>query len=137
MTNRQGMNLILDSLGGNHWQKNYRLLRPAGRLIHIGISSLALEHRYSTMEFLRARLLTPRYTPAGLMQDNKAIIGFDIRQLWDETELLDAAMAQIIAWYDEALFRPRIDTRFPFLRAADAHLRLQQRKNVGKVLLLL
>lgn len=44
-------------------------------------------------------------------------------------------MTQILSWYDEALFRPHIDRTFKFRQAAEAHHYLQDRKNIGKVLL--
>jgi NADPH:quinone reductase-like Zn-dependent oxidoreductase len=45
-------------------------------------------------------------------------------------------MEQLIAWYDEALFRPVIDRTFRFSQAAEAHHYIQDRKNRGKVLLI-
>jgi NADPH:quinone reductase-like Zn-dependent oxidoreductase len=45
-------------------------------------------------------------------------------------------MRQLVAWYDEALFRPTIDRSFKFTEAAMAHHYLQDRKNRGKVLLI-
>ncbi|MFQ5436306.1 MAG: zinc-binding dehydrogenase [Anaerolineae bacterium] len=40
------------------------------------------------------------------------------------------------SWYDEALLRPHIDRTFPLAEAAAAHDFIQDRQNVGKVLLI-
>jgi NADPH:quinone reductase-like Zn-dependent oxidoreductase len=50
--------------------------------------------------------------------------------------MLQEWLSQILGWYDEALFRPHIDTYFSFEQAANAHHYLQDRKNIGKVLLI-
>jgi NADPH:quinone reductase-like Zn-dependent oxidoreductase len=70
------------------------------------------------------------------MNDNKAVIGVNIAHLWDQIDLQREWMRQLVAWYDEALFRPTIDRSFKFTEAAMAHHYLQDRKNRGKVLLI-
>jgi NADPH:quinone reductase-like Zn-dependent oxidoreductase len=37
--------------------------------------------------------------------------------------------------YREGQIKPHIDSSFPFAQAAQAHLRLQEGKNIGKVVL--
>ena len=79
---------------------------------------------------------TPRFTPPQLMNDNKAVMGVNLGHLWEHAEMLRPWMQQIINWYDEAQFRPHIDRTFKFSEAAAAHHYIQDRKNIGKVLLL-
>lgn len=135
ITARRGVQVILDPLGGVHWKKNYRLLMPTGRLIHFGISSIAPGKRRSWPAIIRNFIMLPFHTPTSLMNDNKGVLGVNLGHLWDRPDLLQSWMAQIVAWYDEALFRPTIDKTFPHNKAAEAHHYLQDRKNVGKVLL--
>ena len=78
----------------------------------------------------------PFYTPFKLMNDNKAVVGVNLGHMWQHTEMLRGWMNQIVTWYNEALFRPYVDRTFKFEEAADAHYHLQDRKNVGKVLLI-
>lgn len=131
----RGLDIILDPLGGPHWKKNYRLLAPTGRLLHYGLSSMAGGGRRSLARMGRALVMLPFYTPLSLMRDNKSVAGFNLAHLWDETERVAAWMAQLQAWYDEALFRPTIDRSFFFDKAAEAHHYIQSRENFGKVLL--
>lgn len=135
ITQGEGMHLILNPLGGIHWQKSYRLLHPTGRLINIGVSSFVEDGRRSLLNLVRGMLTLPRYTPLQLMRENKGILGFNIAQLWSEVNQMRDWMAEIVTWYDEFKFRPRIDHVFTFAEAAKAHRYLQERKNVGKVLL--
>ncbi|MCP4427205.1 MAG: zinc-binding dehydrogenase [Chloroflexi bacterium] len=136
LTGRKGAQLILDPAGGKNWPKNYRLLSPSGRLIHFGVSSMAPGKRRSLLDTLRMLVWLPFYTPIKLMNDNKAVMGVNLGNLWDQADMLRDWMRQIVAWYDEALFRPHVDKTFSFEQAAEAHHYLQDRKNIGKVLLI-
>lgn len=135
LTGGRGVHLILDSLGGIHWPKNYRLLMPTGRLLHYGLSSLAPDTKRSRLSYWRGLIMMPFYTPFRLMQDNKAVIGVNLSHLWTQVGLTRPWMNQIIAWYDEALFRPHVDKVFSFAEAQRAHQYIQDRKIKGKVLL--
>lgn len=135
MTRQQGVDVVLDPLGGKNWKKNYRILRPTGRLIHFGVSSMVSGKKRSLVRALGALTALPRYTPLRLMQANKSVAGINLAHMWDEVDLVREWMDQIISWYDEALFRPTIDQTFPFKKAVEAHHYLQDRQNFGKVLL--
>lgn len=135
LTGSRGVDIVLDALGGVHWPKNYRLLLPTGRLVHYGLASMAPGKVRSLLRYWRGLIMVPFYTPFRLMQDNRAVIGVNLNHLWEHAQLQRPWMAQIINWYDEALFRPHIDKVFPFTEAAVAHHYVQDRKNRGKVLL--
>ena len=135
LTAGKGVHIVLDSLGGVHWPKNYRLLMPTGRLIHFGINSVVQGKQRSWLKMMRQMVMLPFYSPLKLMNDNKSVMGVNLARLWDHTDLPRAWMKQLMSWYDEAIFRPHIDRIFPFEQAAAAHHYLQDRKNIGKVIL--
>lgn len=136
ITNKRGVELILDPVGGKNWPKNYRLLSATGRLIHYGVSSMANGKKRSILGLLKMLVWLPFYSPFKLMNDNKAVMGVNLGHLWSEKAMLQKWLNEILEWYDEALFRPQIDTYFGFEQAAEAHHYLQDRKNIGKVLLI-
>jgi NADPH:quinone reductase-like Zn-dependent oxidoreductase len=135
LTNGRGVQLILDPFGGLHWKKNYRLLMPTGRVVHFSSGRTISERSGTWLDMLSNLLVLPFYTPLKLMKDNKGVLGVNLAYLWPYTELQREWMEQIITWYDEALFRPRIDRVFSFNQVPQAHHYVQQRKNAGKVLL--
>jgi synaptic vesicle membrane protein VAT-1 len=135
LTGGRGVQLVLDSLGGRHWQKNYRLLSPTGRLICFGLNSLTPEATRSRWAWWRGLLTIPFYTPLKLMATNRGVMGVNLSSLLAANGLQPAWMRQLLSWYDEALFRPTIDRTFSLEQAAEAHYYLQTRQNVGKVLL--
>ena len=55
--------------------------------------------------------------------------------MWDETDLLTAWLLQLLAWYREGKIHPTVGARFPLAEAAAAHHYIQDRKNIGKVVL--
>jgi NADPH:quinone reductase-like Zn-dependent oxidoreductase len=136
LTGGRGVQIVLDPLGGSHWRKNYRLLMPTGRHVCLGTSSMVSAKRRTFIDWLRNLLAAPFYSPLRLMNDNKGVIGVNLEHLWDHVDLARSWMDQIIAWYDEALFRPYIDRTFKFTEASKAHRYLQERQNIGKVLLI-
>ncbi len=135
LTGGKGVDVVLDPLGGRDWKKGYRLLRPAGRLVAYGFANLASGERRNPLALARQALRIPLYTPIGLMNDNRAVAGVNIGHLWGEMEMLAGEMAALLELYRKGSIRPRIDSTFPLERAADAHRRIQSRRNVGKVLL--
>lgn len=137
LTGRKGVNIVLDSLGGVHWPKNYRLLTPTGRIVHYGLNSMIQGKSRSRLSQLRALIMVPFHTPLSLMRDGRAVAGASLQGLWQQADLPRAWMGQIVNWYDEALFRPHVDKTFPLAQAAEAHDYLHGRKNIGKVLLTL
>jgi NADPH:quinone reductase-like Zn-dependent oxidoreductase len=44
-------------------------------------------------------------------------------------------MDALVALWREGRIRPHVDSTFPLERAAEAHRRIQDRRNVGKVVL--
>lgn len=137
LTNGKGVDLILDPWGGENWEKNYRLLMPTGRLVCCGWLAGTERAGTSLLGLWRKRLKVPDFTPLVLMEDLKALAGITLEQLWRQGELLQGWMEQIVNWYDEALFRPRVDRMYPFNRVVEAHHYLQNHQNKGKVLLTL
>ena len=59
----------------------------------------------------------------------------DDQQVRPAADRIAAWMQQLLAWGKEGKIRPHVDSEVPFAEAPQAHHRLQDRKNVGKVVL--
>jgi NADPH:quinone reductase-like Zn-dependent oxidoreductase len=79
----------------------------------------------------------PLFSPLGLMDKNRAVAGVNVGHLWDELEMLSEEAVELLALYERGAIKPRIDTIVPLERAAQAHARITNRQNVGKILLAL
>jgi NADPH:quinone reductase-like Zn-dependent oxidoreductase len=135
LTGGKGVNLVLDALGGADWKKGYQLLRPTGQLVMYGWSNMAAGPRRNLLHVAAQLLRMPRFSPIALMGDNRGVAGVNVGHLWGEAEMMKGELEALLVLYRQGAIRPRVDSVFPFDRAADAHRRIQERKNVGKVLL--
>lgn len=138
LTSGRGVHIVLDAMGGEHWRKGYRCLAPTGRLVMFGFSNAATGKERSIVSLLLAALKTPWFSfpPPRLMNDNKALIGVNLGHMWDQTELLAEWLRQLLAWRNEGKIHPTVGARFPLAEAPAAHHYIQDRKNIGKVVLL-
>ncbi len=135
LTGGQGVDVVLDPLGGNDWRKGYRLLRPAGRLVAYGVANLATGERRNLVAAAGQLLRTPFFTPIGLMNDNRSVAGINVGHLWGEMDMLATEARVLLDLYRGGSIRPRIDAVFRFDQVADAHRRIQSRANIGKIVL--
>jgi NADPH:quinone reductase-like Zn-dependent oxidoreductase len=137
LTGGRGVHIVLDAMGGSHWKKGYRCLAPTGRLVMFGLSNAATGKTRSLASVLKTLLGTPFFSfpPPRLINDNRALIGVNLGHMWEQTELLASWLTQILAWYAEGKIHPTVGARFPLAEAAAAHHYIQDRKSVGKVVL--
>ena len=137
ITSGRGVHVVLDAMGGEHWKKGYRCLAPTGRLVMFGLSNAATGKKRSRLSFLRTIVNTPLFSfpPPRLINDNKALIGVNLGHMWDETDLLTSWLLQLLTWQREGKIHPTVGARFPLAETPAAHHYIQDRKNVGKVLL--
>jgi len=137
ITGGRGVELAIDAVGGDSFNKSYRSLSPTGRLGMFGMSAAATGKRRSLFALLGAAVRMPwfSFTPLRLMDANKAVFGVNVGHLWDETERVASWMEALLEQYSGGSLRPVVDRTFPFAEAAAAHHYIQDRKNFGKVLL--
>jgi NADPH:quinone reductase-like Zn-dependent oxidoreductase len=137
LTGGRGVDVVLDPLGGWDTRRGYRLLRPAGRLVTYGMANLASGERRSLLSIVRHGIpaLLPHFSPMEIMNDNRSVAGVNVGHLLGEKVMLATEMAAVIELLRKGLIRPHIDSTHSFDMAADAHRRIQERRNVGKVLL--
>jgi NADPH:quinone reductase-like Zn-dependent oxidoreductase len=133
----RGVELALDAVGADSFRKSYRALAPTGRLGMFGLSAAATGKRRSLVRSLGPALSTfrLRFSPIQLMNENKGVFGVNLGHLWEEMDRLTGWFEDLMAWYRDGAIRPAVAASFPFDRAAEAHRYIQDRKNLGKVVL--
>ncbi len=137
LTGGHGVELVLDSQGGRSFAKSCRVLAPTGRLGMFGMTASAAKKSRSWVSSLRAAWTTPwlRFTPPGLMRETKGVFGMDLSSLWRETERVRAWLAELLRAYEDGSVAPVIAAEVPFERASEAHHIIEDRRNLGKVIL--
>ena len=137
ITHGRGVELILDSVGGDSLKKGYRLLAPTGRIGIFGASSAATNKTGGVLGMVSMLAGTPwlQFNPLSLMSANKGVFGVNLGHLWDQQDRIAGWMDQILRLWEEGAIKPRIARTFRFNEAAAAHHFIQDRGNIGKVLL--
>jgi len=138
LTNGRGVQIALDPLGPSSWRKSYRSLSPTGRLVLYGVSEIAAGKKVSALAGtmrLGWRMPWLDFNPVRLINDNKAVVGINLGHLWAAREMVRGWGNTLIEWYNQGHLCPQVDSTFDFAHAADAHHRLQDRRNIGKVAL--
>lgn len=135
LTDGRGVHLVIDAVGGKSFHKSYRCLAPLGRLFLFGVSSFAPGERRSMIAALCGLWAMPRFKALPLMNKNRGVLGVNLGHLWEQADELRAMLERIVALVGEGALAPVVDAKVPFHRAAEAHRRIQERKNFGKVLL--
>jgi NADPH:quinone reductase-like Zn-dependent oxidoreductase len=129
------LDVILDPLGAGSWRTSYRLLRADGRSINYGASSFAPNARRNPVDFVKALARMRAVNPLRQMWDSKAVVGIMLPTIWDERGTFGSLLEPLLELIDDGTISPVIDASFSFDEAAEAHRRLGERKNIGKVVL--
>ena len=133
----RGVDVVLDPIGGASWRHGYGLLAPAGRLVCYGASVLSDGSGRNLLKTLWRVLRFPRFAPLALMNDNRSVAGVSLGHIWNERDVLDPQIAALLAYAREGKLTPRVDRAFPLAEAAAAHRYIHERRNVGKVVLVM
>ncbi len=135
----EGIEMVMDPIGGKSFAKSYACLGPTGRLVVYGFSAAAgPEGKRSLWRGLRALAAMPRFNPLRMMRDNVAVIGVHLGRMKGRPEasgLLRRQLEEIFKMYAAGQVKPVIGKTFPLEQAAEAHRYIHARKNVGKVIL--
>jgi synaptic vesicle membrane protein VAT-1 len=140
MTNGEGVDVILDPMGPTSFRKDYRILRPGGRLIMCGLSEAMNENGRDLRATLRSLLRMPTSTMpwwnAGrLLNQNRGVFGLNLLSWWRREGGMDRITAPLLNDLNRKQLTPVVASSYPFQQAADAHRYLAERRNIGKVVL--
>ena len=134
LTKGRGVDVVLDPIGGSSFGASYRMLAPVGRLVMLGVSSIAGERR-DTWRVLRSWWAMKRFDPLSMINRNRGVFGLNLGHLWNEQQLLLPLMDLVLTELRAERLTPIVARTFPLDRAADAHRFIQNRSNIGKVVL--
>jgi NADPH:quinone reductase-like Zn-dependent oxidoreductase len=141
ITGGEGLDVIMDALGPTSFRKDYRLLRPGGRLIMYGLSEVQSgsgkrDIPAALRSLVRMPLATmPWWKSLGVMNENKGVFGLNMLHWWDREGNFDRVIEPLLEGLRQGDLKPVVAEAFPFDRAPDAHRFIEERRNIGKVVL--
>jgi NADPH2:quinone reductase len=120
-TGGEGVDVVLDIIGGDYLPRNLECLRLNGRLVQIGLIAAAK----STID------LRP------ILQWRLTITGSTLRprSVAEKGAIARALEREVWPLLDRGDVKPIVHAEFPFEHAADAHRELEAGRVIGKLLL--
>lgn len=122
-TEKKGVNLILDMVGGDYISKNYIIAATEGRIVQIAF----LQGGIAEADFRRLmmkRLVHTGSTLRARSHDVKASIAAEVRE-------------KVWPLYTSGKARPLIHATFPLEEAGKAHALMESSNHIGKIMLTL
>lgn len=140
LTGGDGVDIAFDAIGPSSFRKDYRLLRPGGKLVCYGLSEVQTGEGRNLPAVLRslAAMTTatmPWWKSLGIMNENKGVFGLNMLHWWDREGSLDRVVEPLTEDLASGRIEPVVAASFPFAQAAEAHRYIHERRNVGKVVL--
>jgi NADPH:quinone reductase len=112
--------VILDSVGGEIFSRSLGVLNPLGTLVGIGFAGGWWEP----------------LDPAPLVGRNVGVIGFYLGRLMrHRPDVVRDAIAELLPLWEAGDLRPLVGSTFPLADAPAAHRLIEERRHVGKVVL--
>lgn len=117
----RGVDLVLDSVGGDIARQSVQCLAPFGRIVTFGAASGAPADYLSTE----------------LMNHGATVVGYSLTDwLRHRPEKAAQTAQQLLTWLARGAITVVIGSSYPLERVADAHRAISDRRTVGKTVLL-
>ncbi len=116
-----GVDVVLDVIGGEYTIDNIKSLRTGGRLIQVGVMG------EQTVELPLGMLLPKRASIIGTV--------LRARPIEEKIALTQRVRAELLPLFDQGLLEPVIDSRYPLSDIAEAHRYMESNANIGKILI--
>ena len=121
VTNRAGVNVVVDMVGGDYVPRNLACLAAEGRHVSIAVQ------RGATAEVPIFDVMRRRLTLTGST--------LRPRSIEFKTMVADEIAKTVWPYVDGGRLKPVIDSSFPLADAAGAHARMESGEHVGKIVL--
>ena len=120
-TGRDGVNIVIDMIGGDYLSRNLACLAEDGRHVSIAVQRGA-SAEIQIFDIMRRRLTLTGSTLRPRSVEFKAMVADEIaKTVW--------------AYAEGGRLKPVIDSIFPLTDAADAHMRMESGNHIGKIVL--
>lgn len=118
ITDRQGVDVVLNSLPGDFIDKSLECLRAYGRFLEIGKTDIYSNTKIGLLPF----------------QDNLSYFAIDLdRMLRQRGDYIQEMFIEMMKYFEDGRYRPLPFTQFATTDTVNAFRYMAQRKNIGKV----
>lgn len=125
------LKLIVETIGGKIFKAGYKTLAPQGRMVVVGASQFASPgNKPNYLKLIWMMLTRPKLDPQQMIQDNKAVMGFNLIWLYEKVEIMDELL-EAMSKLD--LGKPYVGQTYAFDQMHEAIKLFQGGKSTGKV----
>jgi len=132
-----GFAAVFDANGAETLASSYARLARTGRLVvfgfHSNLPAATTLHPAAWLKMAAGLARMPAFEPMDLTLASKAVLGFNLSFFADEAPLVDAYLAQLVAWVAAGDLKVARVTRFRFEDLPRAHALIQSGTSVGKI----
>ncbi len=134
-----GYDAVFDANGVSTLRGSYNHLAPMGRLVTYGFHAMLPRQggRPNRLRLLWDYVRTPRYNPIRMAEANKSVMGFNLSFLFDEKQVLQQAMSELLGWLKQGKIRALPVRTFRFSDVASAHREIESGLTTGKLALVM
>ncbi len=122
LTEKRGVDVILDMVGAPYFARNIRSLALEGRLVQIAFLQGSKIAEFDLLPIMMRRLTFTGSTMRARSNAQKAAIAAELRE-------------RVWPILDQGRCLPPIHARFPFAQVADAHRLMESSTHIGKIVL--
>jgi tumor protein p53-inducible protein 3 len=121
-TDGKGVDIVLDCVGGTYWKQNADCLSVDGRWVLYGLMGGGQVDGDILAKIQRKRL---------------RIEGSALRTRSDDykSELVSGFQTDVMPLFQNGTFKPIVDSVYPLGQISEAHKRVEENKNIGKVVI--
>lgn len=130
-----GVDVILDPVGGRTFKKNMKLLAPGGRIVAYGVADMMSYGRVNIFKLLKAVITSPRVNVLNMMRYNFGVLGFDLGGMEKKRDLLMNTFNNVLTDYAAGVVKPMVTKIYGPEEVAEAHRFLQSGKSFGKLII--
>ena len=118
-TDGNGADIILEMVGGDFLEKNFKCLNVFGRMVVYGAAS---GERGTVV-------------PVDMMNKCHAVVGFWLIQIMNRPDLFVPSLQEMLGWISSGDLKLIIGGSYPLEDAAESHRALEGRETTGKIIL--
>ena len=133
-TDGQGVDIVLEMVGGEVYRKSLKTLAPFGRIVVTGFASLSLQ-KWNPISWYKTWRAIPRASIGRMAVKSYGVMGSHLGYQLKDTPRLHSTWNELTAFVQEHKIRPIVGATFSFDNIAAAHQLMESRQSYGKIVL--
>ena len=132
--NNNGVDVVLEVVGGDVFKKSMKLLNPFGRTVVAGFASLNLK-KMNPISWVNTWKDIPRAKVADLAESSTGLLATHLGYLLNSGSLLREVWDELVTFTIKHGIKPIIGHRFEFDDLSKAHELMESRNSYGKIII--